>query len=277
MKRIAALGAVAVVAALSPLRAAPVPVRFAEGVTHGFLVLRDLDGAQLAQGDLLQIARGDEIDKRMIFQFNDGSVFDERVTFTERGHYVLKTYHLSQTGPSFPADTEISMTSATGAYRVKTRDHEDGEEKVLEGTLELPEDVYNGMILTVVKDLPAGKSETIHFVAFTPQPKIIELELVPDGAVSVAVGDLTKSAVHYVMKPRLGLWLKLIATIMGRVPPDLHAWILTDEVPAFVGFEGSFTTPGPVWRIELVSPGRPGSMQALSTAGARPALASRAP
>ena len=269
MKRIAVLGAVAVVAALSPLRAAPVPVRFAEGVTHGFLVLRDLDGAQLAQGDLLQVAHGDDIEKRMVFRFKDGSVFDERVTFTEKGTYALKTYHLSQTGPSFTADTEISMSSATGAYRVTTTDHKGGGEKTLEGTLELPADVYNGMILTVVKDLPVGKSETIHFVAFTPEPRIIELDLAPDGALNVAVGDLTKSAVHYVMKPRLGVWLRLIATILGRVPPDLHAWILTDDVPAFVAFEGSFTTPGPVWRIELVSPGRPGSSQLTSVADAR--------
>ncbi len=42
------------------------------------------------------------------------------------------------------------------------------------------------------------------------------------------------------------------------MPDDLHAWIRTDAVPALVGIEGSPTTPGPVWRIERVSPRRPG-------------------
>jgi hypothetical protein len=87
---------------------------------------------------------------------------------------------------------------------------------------------------------------------------VIELELKPVGEQKITVGELTKTAVHYVMKPRLGMWLKLFATMLGRMPEDLHAWILTDEVPAFVGFEGSLTTPGPVWRIELASPRRPG-------------------
>jgi hypothetical protein len=258
MKLKMVLGAAVLAAGVSPLMAVPVRVRYAEGVTHGFLVLRDLSGAALAQGDLLQVARGDEIDKRMIFHFKDGSIFDENVTFTEKGVYLLKTYGLAEKGPAFAVDTEISMTLATGAYRVTTKDHKGGGEKILEGKFALPPDVYNGMILTVVKDLPKGTGVIIHFVGFTPEPKLIELELTPVGEVKIPVGELTKNAVHYAMKPRLGLWLNLFATLLGRIPPDLHAWIITDDVPAFVGFEGSLTTPGPVWRIELVSPRRPG-------------------
>jgi hypothetical protein len=260
MKSMSVLSAVAVVAsaALRAATAAPVPVRFAEGVTHGFLMLRGVDGAVLAQGDLLQVSRDGEIDKRMVFRFKDGSVFDERATYTERGVYALKSYALSKSGPAFEMDTEISMTPATGAYRVTTRDRKGGAEKRFEGKLELPADVYNGMILTIVKDLPKGSAEIIHYVAFTPEPRVIELELKPVGEQKITVGELTKTAVHYVMKPRLGMWLKLFATMLGRMPEDLHAWILTDEVPAFVGFEGSLTTPGPVWRIELASPRRPG-------------------
>jgi len=249
--------AVFVVAALQPLEAAVVSVRFAEGVAHGFLVLRGVNGATLAQGDLLQIGRDGEIDKRMVFRFKDGSVFDEKVTYTERGAYALKSYSLLETGPAFAEDRDISMTASTGAYRVKTKDHNGGREAVLEGRLDLPPDCYNGMILTIVKDLPKGAGGIIHFVAFTPQPKLIELALTPVGEQPFVVGELTKTAVHYVLKPRLGMWLTFFATILRRMPEDLHAWILTDEVPAFVAFQGSLTAPGPVWRIELVSPRRP--------------------
>jgi len=55
-------------------------------------------------------------------------------------------------------------------------------------------------------------------------------------------------------EPRLGSWLKLFATLLGHVPPDFHAWIVTDEVPAFVRFEGPLYATGPVWRIEVTSP-----------------------
>jgi hypothetical protein len=91
-------------------------------------------------------------------------------------------------------------------------------------------------------------------VAFTPEPRIIQLELAPQGEHKMMVGEQAKTAIHYVFKPRLGVWLKLFATLLGRVPPDYHAWILTDEVPAFARFEGPLYPTGPVWRIELTSP-----------------------
>ena len=258
MKALPVFCVVAVAAVFQPLAAAPIPVRFAEGVAHGFLVLRDLDGRVLAQGDLLQVPRGAEVHKRIVFRFNDGSFFDEHVAFTQVGVYALKTYKLSQKGPAFALDTEISMTAATGVYRVATTDHNGGKEKVVTGTLALPADVSNGLLLTVVKDLPKGAGAIVHFVGFTPEPRVIEIEIAPAGEQAIMVGELKRSATHYLLKPRLGVWLTLFAAILGRVPPDLHAWILTDDVPAFVGFEGSLTTPGPVWRIDLLSPRRPG-------------------
>jgi len=237
-----------------PVAAAPVPVRFAEGVTHGFLTLRTADNVLIASGDLLQVARGGEVECRMIFRFKDGSVWDEIVVFTQERVFTMQSYRLVQTGPVFPEDTEISLERASGKYRVKTKARKDGREEVIEGTLKLPPDTYNGIVLTVAKNLLKGASETVHVVAFTPAPRLIRLELVLAGEHKVLVGELAVPAVHYVLKPRLGAWLKVFARLLGRNPPDYHAWIVTDTVPAFVRFEGSLYTTGPVWRIELTSP-----------------------
>src|SRR5688572_16388918 len=148
--------------------AAPVPVRFLEGLTHGFLVLRTLDGTLIASGDLFQSAKSGEVESRMLLHFKDGSLFEEKVVFTQQRVFTLKNYRLKQRGPAFTDDTEISLERATGRYRVKTKAHKDGKEKVHEGTLDLPLDVYNGgMILTVAKNLPKGASEIVHTVAFT--------------------------------------------------------------------------------------------------------------
>jgi hypothetical protein len=46
----------------------------------------------------------------------------------------------------------------------------------------------------------------------------------------------------------------VLRTLAGRMPPDSHAWIVTDELPAFVRFEGPLHPAGPAWRIELASP-----------------------
>jgi hypothetical protein len=241
-----------------PAAAAPVPVRFAEGVTRGFLLLRSADNVLIATGDLLQVARGGEVECRMVFRFPDGSVWDEIVVFTQEHVFIMQSYRLVQTGPVFPEDTEISLERASGKYRVKTKAHKDGREEVLEGTLKLPPDTYNGIVLTVAKNLLRGASETIRVVAFTPAPRLIRLRLVPAGEHKVLVGDVAQPATHYVLKPRLGVWLKLFATLLGRIPPDYHAWIVTDTVPAFVRFEGPLYTTGPIWRIELTSPRWPG-------------------
>ena len=189
-----------------------------------------------------------------MFHFKDGSLFDETVVFTQRTVFTLQSYHLVQRGPVFPEDTEISLERASGKYRVKTRARKDGREKVLDGTLDLPLDVYNGMVLTVVKNLSGGAGETVHMVAFTPAPKLIQLALVPAGDHKILVGGSEKSATHYLLKPMLGFWLKLFTTLLGRVPPDSHAWIATADVPAFVKFEGPLYMNGPAWRIELTTP-----------------------
>jgi uncharacterized membrane protein YeaQ/YmgE (transglycosylase-associated protein family) len=236
-----------------PLAAAPVLVRFVEGATHGFLLLRTVDGVLIASGDLLQVDRGGGVESRMVFHFKDGSLFDETVVFTQQHVFTMQSYRLVQRGPVFAEDTEISL-ERTGKYRVKTKARKDGREEVLDGTLELPPDVYNGLVLTVAKNLPKGASETVHIVAFTPTPRLIQLELAPAGEHKVLVGELAKTAIHYVLKPQLGVWLNLFARLLGRVPPDYHAWIITDEVPAFARFEGPLYTTGPVWRIELTSP-----------------------
>jgi len=52
----------------------------------------------------------------------------------------------------------------------------------------------------------------------------------------------------------LGIWLKFFASLLGRMPPDNHVWIVTTDVPAFVKFEGQLYMNGPVWRIELTTP-----------------------
>ena len=78
----------------------------------------------------------------------------------------------------FRVDEELLQVVRRGEVESRMVFHfKDGS--VLDGTLELPPDVYNGMVLTVAKNLPKGASETVHYVAFTPTPRLIQLALVP--------------------------------------------------------------------------------------------------
>ncbi|HJV34530.1 hypothetical protein, partial [Geomonas sp.] len=218
----------------------------------GFLVLSDTKGTRLASGDFLQAHKGDEVNCRLLLQFKDGSVHDETAVFTQHKVFILQSYHLIQKGASFKEDMDVHM-ERSGAYRVKVKLRK-GEEKVLEGKLDLPQDVYNGMVPTIGKNIEKGSTETVHIVAFTPTPRVIELQMVPAGEEKVRIGDLSKSASHYLLKPKLGPLLKIGAAILGKTPPDTHLWTIFTDVPAFVKLEGPLATEGPIWRVELTSP-----------------------
>src|SRR5262245_21901139 len=122
----AALALGFVVAAVSPAVAEPIAVRYTEGVTRGFPVLRSLGGEKLAQGELTQVARaGDIVESRLVFRFKDGSLYDERVTFSQKDVFTLLSYHIVQQGPPFPESIEGRVDRRTGKYEVKYRGDED--------------------------------------------------------------------------------------------------------------------------------------------------------
>ena len=113
-----------VVAALGALVAAPIQVRSLEGSLHGFLALRSIDGALVAEGDLLQVVHDGEVRKHIAFRFKDGSVLEESVVFTQEALYTMKSYRLSQRGPAFtyPADepplARVTLPARQGAAPV---------------------------------------------------------------------------------------------------------------------------------------------------------------
>ena len=223
-----------------------VPVRWAEGTVHGFLELHAADGALLAEGDLLQVPRDSDLESRLVFHFKDGSLFRETVTFTQHAVFRLLDYRLEQHGPAFPADLDVSLAAgAGGAYDVRTTSHKDGKVQRYSGKLDLPVDIANGLIPVIGKNVDRRAGRTVHIVAFTPKPYVIELELQPSAA--------EDNVVRFTLKPKLGLLLRVGAALKHQTPPDSYLWILTQDVPAFVRFQGPMYS-GPIWRIDLTRP-----------------------
>lgn len=233
-------------------REGTVAVRYVEGTVHGFLKLRSAAGQGLAEGELLQVPRRKGLDSRMIFRFHDASFFEERVVFTQRGVFRMESYSLVQRGPAFKEDLEVSL-ERSGKYSVKAKSRADGEVKTWSGTMDLPADTYNGMVITIAKNLARGDTQRVHIVAFTPKPRLISLEIAPSGTKNVKIGSHSEVAVHYALKPKLGAVIGFLAKVTGKNPPDSHAWIVTEGAPGFVRYEGPLYT-GPVWRLELAVP-----------------------
>jgi len=238
------------------VQAEPIAVRFTEGTMHGFLVLRSGNDQTIAHGELLQVANGDRVDSRFVLSFKDGSLYDEKVSFSQRRVFTMLNYQLIQRGPSFPDTLDASMNRKTGKYQVRSQSGTVGPVQLIAGRLELPPDVYNGMIVTVLRNLTRGESERVQFVAFMPKPKLIKLELLPVADEPVLVGDQSKYATQYVLKPQVGSLMHFFGSLLGKLPSDFlyHFWIFSEGVPAFVRFDGPLYLNGPVWRLELLSP-----------------------
>jgi len=231
-----------------------VSVRHREGLVHGFLALSTLEGERLANGDLIQSARGDRVTSRLVFHFKDGSVHDETAVFSQRGTFRLLSDHLVQKGPAFPHPMEVSIDGRSGQVIVRYKD-EEGHEKVATERIDFPADAANGMILMLMKNLRPGASRTtVSMVAAAPKPRLVKLVIEPAGEEPFSIGGSPRKAMHYVVKVDIGGVAGLVAPLVGKQPSDSHVWILGGEAPAFVKSEGPLFADGPSWRIELLSP-----------------------
>ena len=233
--------------------AEPVTVRYREGVVRGFLALTTVDGDRLADGDLIQVARGDRVTTRLVFHFKDGSTHDETAVFSQRQRFRLLTHHLVQKGPAFPKPLDMSINAVTGQVVVRYAD-DHGEQKVETERLDLPPDLANGLLPTLLKNVRPEALPTVSMVVATPKPRLVKLSISNAGKNSFSTGSTNRQATHYVLKIEIGGLSGVLAPLLGKQPPDSHLWILEGEAPAFVRSEQQLFMDGPLWRIELVSP-----------------------
>lgn len=246
---------------ITPLDAVsePVTVRYTEGLVHGFLVLRTTDGQPIADGDLIQTVRGTRVTTRLVFRFKDGSLHEDTAVFDQGRQFRLVSDHLVQKGPTFPRSLDMSINGRTGEVTVKYTD-DDGQPKTETERLDGVPDLANGMIATLLKNVRADAPlKTLSFVAATPKPQLVKLEVSVAGAERFSTGGTRRTATHYVLKVNIGGLKGVLAPLVGKQPPDSHVWILDGEAPAFLKSEQPLYTGGPVWRIELVSPAWPSS------------------
>src|SRR5437588_5660234 len=160
-----------------PLAAEQVRVRHMEGLMHGFLALRTLDGKRLADGEMTQIAEGDRVTSRLIFRFKDGSVYDDTAIFSQQGAFRVLSDHLVERGPSFKQPMETSIDASSGQVTVRYKD-QDGGEKILRERHDLPPDIANGLLFTLVKHIqPTVPQTTVPLAATTPHPRVVTLQL----------------------------------------------------------------------------------------------------
>ena len=237
----------------SGLIAEQIPVRHIEGVTLGFLVLRTTDGQALAYGEYKQVVKPDGLvvaDLR--FEFKDGSFYEEVTRFTQRDRFRLVTDEVEQRGPAFKHASKSWIDARTGTITVRAT--EKGEEKTTTKHLEIPEDVSNGLLFVLLKNVDPSVGTMISFIAASSKPRVLKWDIAPGPEKTIKVGFTSQKLQHYVVKTKIQGPAGAIAPLIGKQPPDIHIWLAKSEAPTFVEFEGPLSEDNPVWRIELVAP-----------------------
>jgi hypothetical protein len=230
-----------------------VPVRNREGRFHGFLVLQDLNDQLLASGSSVQYTQGNRVINELAFRFKDGSVYQETAVYSQDRRFRLLTYHLVRKGPAFKGAMDMSLNTSTGQVAIRYTD-DDGKEKTINERLELPRDLANGMVPTLLAHIGPSDPKTLSMLVATPKPRLVKLEISAAGEDSFTVGGSAGKATRYVVKVEIGGISGLVAPIIGKQPPDTHVWIVGGKAPGFLKSEGPMFQDGPVWRIALASP-----------------------
>ena len=268
MQRRVLLACVLAVLGSGSLLPETVAVRHAEGLVRGFLVLRSTEGGSegegpgsgavagvvIATGDLIQTSRGDRVTSRLVFHFRDGSIQDETAVFTQSGRFRLVRDTMVQKGPSFPHPMSVSIAVGEGRVVVRFRG-KDGKDESLDEKMDLPDDLANGLALTLLKNIsPDGPPTTVSMLVATPKPRLVKLVITPSGQDSFSAAGATHRATRFTAKIEIGGIAGVVAKLLGKQPHDTQVWILGGEAPGFVKSEGPFFAEGPVWRIELAAP-----------------------
>ena len=232
------------------LRAEPIPVRYPQGSSHGFVALKTLDGLTIATGESTQIVSHGRVISRLVFRFKDGSIDDDVTVFTQQGVFRLVSDHHIQHGPSFPKpiDFQIDMTRDELTFKA-----EDGS--ISKEHMDLPPDVSNGLPPNLLLNISPSTPETkVSYIVPGKKPRLIHIAIRPTGTLPFRIGAYRRKATDFTLHVELGGVTGIVAPILGKQPSDYHIWLQAGDPPAFVREEGPLYEEGPIWRMEQISP-----------------------
>jgi len=239
--------------ALSILAAAePIAVRHPEGTLHGFLALTTGQGQVLADGDLIEIVRGDRVKSHLTFHFKDGSIDDETAVYTQRGVFRLISDHHIQKGPYFPRPLDMTIDVAKGVVMTRSSG-KDGKDEVTK--IKMPADLYNGLVIPVIKNISPDAGETkVSMIVAAPKPRVVTLDMMPQAPGTFYLAGIPRKATVYEIKIEIGGLAGVITPIIGKQPPNVFIEILRGELPAFLRESGPIFEGGEILTISLIGP-----------------------
>lgn len=223
-----------------------------QGATRGFLVIRSDSGKLIANGELTQLAHGSNVTTRLTYTFLDGSLDDDTTTYSQRGVFRLIRDHHIQKGPFFNKSTDTLIEASTGTVTTRTWNKHSAPEVKTEH-VDLPEDIANGFVGTLLLNLPANAApfKTSMLTPSGSKSRVVKLAISGDGQQSFHIAGRQRTASVFRVHIELGGMTGAIAPMIGKEPKDVMVWVIEGEAPALVREICQMSEGGPVVSVEL--------------------------
>ncbi len=248
----AGLLAVALLGASYSARSQELKLRYRTGNEHGFVILRDAAGAILGSGELTQVPNRHRITLHVVFHFRDGSLDDETTLYSQGETIRLINDRHIQRGKSFPHPCDVTIDMP--AQQVTVRDLSKNADEAKPEHMDLPPDLANGVLMPLIQNMQANTPLEVSYIALTPKPRLVKLAIAKDGNDHFTVGGRSYNAARYYIKVHIGGVAGVIAPMIGKQPPDSHAWVTESRVPAVIRLDSPLFAEGPIWSVQFASP-----------------------
>ena len=194
-----------------------IAVKHPIGALHGFLTIRSQTGTYLGYGELSQYAAGDLATAHLVYHFLDGSLDDETTTFTQGKNFQFVSDHHIQKGKFFPKPSDITIES-NGQITTRSTD-KDGKPKVDTTQMDLSPDLSNGMVGTILQNIPADAPEfKLGMIVYSGKPRAIKLGITPNGQQSFRIAGVSRKATVFRLKTEIGGVAGVVAPLVGKQP-----------------------------------------------------------
>jgi hypothetical protein len=215
------------------------------------MVARSETGKIIARVEFTETVQGDEVTMRLTYRFVDGSIDDETTTYSQRGTFRLVRNHHMQNGPFFATPVDLTVEAATGIATTRTTD-KDGKIHVESAHLDLPDDLANGIVGTLLVNVPPNTAPfRMGILAPVFGGRLIRILISPQGEQPFHKTGQTLEATVFRIHPELGGILGMLATLFGVQPKDVMVWVLEGDKPAVMRVVGQMSGFGPVVSSEL--------------------------
>jgi hypothetical protein len=236
--------------------AAQMPVKHQVGAIRGFLTIRAQgSGTRLGYGEFSATAVGDRVTAHMVYHFFNGSLDDDTTVFLQRKNFEFVSDHHIQRGRFFPKPSDITI-DANGDITTRTPDKggkdKDGKEKVDTSHIDIPPDLSNGMVGTILQNVASDSGGfKLGMIVYAGKPRAIHLDVTSAGTQTFHIAGVTRKATVFRLKPEIGGAAGVIAPIIGKQPPDILISVLEGDPPVILRIVQQLAQDTPTLDIQL--------------------------